>query len=166
MQIGIVSDTHNHWDTRIEAFFSRCEVILHAGDIGSLALADRIAAFRPLIAVSGNIDDAATRREYPLTYEGYLGSCHVLMTHIGGHPGRYAPGVRKAIAEAGPNIFICGHSHILRVMYDRSLGTLYVNPGAYGLQGFHSVRTALRLRLEGATPHDLEVLEIPRGRGK
>lgn len=162
MMIGIVSDTHNHWDERIETFFGNCDVILHAGDIGSLALADRIAAFRPLIAVSGNIDDAATRREHPLTYDGNIGACHILMTHIGGHPGRYAPGIRSAIKASSPNIFICGHSHILRVIFDRSLGTLYINPGAYGLQGFHRVRTALRLRLDGATPRDLEVLEIPR----
>lgn len=162
MQIGIVSDTHNHWDERIESFFSGCDVILHAGDIGSLSLADRIAAFRPLIAVSGNIDDATTRREYPLTYDGTVGACHILMTHIGGYPGHYAPNVRKAIRTAAPDIFICGHSHILRVIYDRSLSTLYINPGAYGLQGVHKVRTALRLRLDGATPHDLEVLEIPK----
>lgn len=162
MQIGIVSDTHNHWDDRIENFFSDCEVILHAGDIGSLALADRIATFRPLIAVSGNIDDALTRREYPLTFDGQVCGCHILMTHIGGHPGRYAPGVRKAIANAAPAIFICGHSHILRVIYDHALNVLYINPGAYGLQGFHKVRTAIRLNLDNATPHNLEVLEIPR----
>ena len=162
MQVGIVSDTHNHWDDRIESFFAPCDVILHAGDIGSLALADRIAAFRPLIAVSGNIDDSATRREYPLTFDGLIGSCHILMLHIGGHPGHYAPNVRKAIRDAKPDIFICGHSHILRVAFDRSLNTLYINPGAYGLQGFHTVRTAVRLQLDGATPHDLEVLELPR----
>lgn len=162
MQIGIVSDTHNHWDDRIETFFAGCKVVLHAGDIGSLSLADRIAASRPLIAVAGNIDDAITRLEYPPEFNGSINECRILMTHIGGHPGRYAPGIRKKIEAATPNIFICGHSHILRVIFDRSLNTLYINPGAYGLQGFHHVRTAIRLELNGPTPKNLEVLEIPR----
>ena len=160
MQVGIVSDTHNHWDDRIESFFAPCDVILHAGDIGSLALADRIAAFRPLIAVSGNIDDSATRREYPLTFDGLIGSCHILMLHIGGYPGNYDPRIRGQIYASPPQLFISGHSHILKVKYDKTLNLLHINPGAAGMQGWQKERTLVRLIIEGNRFADCEVITL------
>lgn len=162
VKIGIVSDTHGHWDAQIEDFFGPCASILHAGDIGSLALADRIAAFRPLYAVSGNIDDALTRSEHPLARQVQIEGVSIYMQHIGGHPGRYAPGVRQTLQRLRPRVFIAGHSHILRVVNDRSNALLYINPGAYGHHGFHAVRTAVRLDIDGEELRNLEVLNLPR----
>ena len=163
MKIGIISDTHGHWDSSIERFFAPCQEIWHAGDIGALALADQIAGFRPLRAVYGNIDDATTRREYPEELFFEVEGATVYIRHIGGHPGHYAPGVAQRLKALRPTLFVCGHSHILRVINDHARGVLYINPGAYGLQGFHHVRTAIRLEMADGRPHNLEVLELPRG---
>lgn len=162
MKIGIVSDTHGHWDSEVEEFFAPCAEIWHAGDIGSLALADRIARFRPLHAVSGNIDDGITRREYPETQHRQVEQVSIYMQHIGGYPGHYAPGVRQVLLALRPKVFIAGHSHILRVINDKTCNVLYINPGAYGHQGIHQVRTAIRVDIVGDTLQNLEVLNLPR----
>ncbi|PIE83793.1 MAG: YfcE family phosphodiesterase [Bacteroidia bacterium] len=162
VRVGIVSDTHSHWDEEVEAFFADCAELWHAGDIGSLEVLDRMRAFRPVRAVWGNIDDAAMRREVPQEQDFTLAGLRVYMRHIGGYPGRYAPGVRRRLLELRPDLFIAGHSHILKVLHDELLGLLHINPGAYGREGFHTLRTAVRLELAGGKPVGLELLRLPR----
>ncbi len=161
--VGIVSDTHGWWDGEIEAFFASCEEVWHAGDIGGLEVADRICAFRPLRAVYGNIDDARLRAEYPEELLFDFAGLRVYMRHIGGYPGRYAQGVRARLQALRPDVFVDGHSHILKVMPDRGLELLHINPGAYGKSGFHQLRTAIRLGFAAGRPKELEVLRLPRG---
>ncbi len=160
--IGLISDTHNHIDPKHLDFLSDCSVIWHAGDIGSVDLADRIASIKTMVAVHGNIDDYNTRLQYPefqiFTVEGVK----VMMTHIGGYPGRYAKGLSARFLEEKPDIFVCGHSHILRVMYDNKYNMLVMNPGAAGQYGQQPKRTALKFRISGKDIHDLEICELPR----
>ena len=162
-RIGIISDTHGTFDEPLRNFLRDVDEIWHAGDIGSLDLADEIAAFKPLRAVWGNIDGGMARRVYD---EGAYFRCEevtVLMTHIGGYPRRYAPRALQRIQSARPKLFIAGHSHILKVQFDPVYQLLAVNPGAAGLYGFHKVRTAIRLTIDGADMRDMEILELPRG---
>lgn len=161
-RIGILSDTHGTFDEPLRQFFAEVDELWHAGDIGSLELADEIAAFKPLRAVSGNIDGDLTRRVYPLVASFQCEGVKVLMTHIGGYPRRYAPGVVQRIQAQRPNLFIAGHSHILKVQYDPVYELLAVNPGAAGLHGFHPLRTAIRLTIDGSEMRDMEVWEAPR----
>lgn len=161
-RIGILSDTHGTFDERLREFFRDVDEIWHAGDIGSLELADRIAAFKPLRAVSGNIDGGLTRRVYPQFLTFTCEEVPVLMTHIGGYPRHYAPHIVDRIRAVRPRLFVCGHSHILRVMYDEVYDLLAVNPGAAGEYGFHRTRTAVRLVIDGAQMRDMEVGEWPR----
>ena len=162
--IGLLSDTHGQLDDKFLKFFEPCHQLWHAGDIGSLKLADQLAAFKPLVAVSGNIDDHATRLVYPMEQRFTIEGMDVYMTHIGGFPGHYAANVRPLLQHNPPKIFVCGHSHILRVMYDKKYGTLVMNPGAAGLQGFHQVRTALRFSIHNGEVSGLEICELPRSR--
>lgn len=161
-RIGILSDTHGTFDEPLMEFFAGVDEIWHAGDIGSLDLADRIAAFKPLRAVSGNIDGGLTRRVYPEFLSFRCEEVQVLMTHIGGYPRRYDPRAVARIQAVRPKLFIAGHSHILKVQYDPVYDLLAVNPGAAGAFGFHKVRTALRLVIDGETMRDMEVGEWPR----
>lgn len=161
-RIGILSDTHGTFDEPLAEFFAGVDEIWHAGDIGSLDLADRIAAFKPLRAVSGNIDGGLTRRVYPDFLAFRCEEVQVLMTHIGGYPRRYDPRAVARIQSVRPKLFIAGHSHILKVQYDPVYDLLAVNPGAAGAFGFHKVRTALRLVIDGETMRDMEVGEWPR----
>lgn len=158
-KIGIISDTHGIFDEPLMNFLSPVDEIWHAGDIGSVELADRIAAFKPLRAVYGNIDGGETRRIFPEFNFFWCENAKVLMTHIGGYPGRYTPPAMEKIRELGPDIFISGHSHILKVIYDKQHDLLHINPGAAGKYGFHHVRTAVRLEVEGADISNLEVGE-------
>lgn len=160
--IGLLSDTHNHLDDKFFNFFEPCHQIWHAGDIGSLALADKIAQFKPLIAVSGNIDDHITRVSYPMEQRFTIENTDVYITHIGGYPGHYSAGARALLQTNPPKIFVCGHSHILRVMYDNKYQCLVMNPGAAGLYGFHHQRTAIRFKINGGDISDLEICELPR----
>ena len=161
-RIGIISDTHGTFDDTLREFLKDVDEIWHAGDIGSIELADRIAAFKPLRAVSGNIDGGMTRRVYPAfqAFEGERGQ--VLRTHIGGYPRHYDPRAVQKIQSVHPKLFIAGHSHILKVIYDPVYDLLHVNPGAAGEFGFHKVRTAVRLTIDGAEMRDMEVGEWPR----
>lgn len=161
-RIGIISDTHGTFDARLREFLKDVDEIWHAGDIGSLALSDRIAAFKPLRAVAGNIDDALTRRAYPLFCSFRCEQVEVLMTHIGGYPRHYDPRALAEIQARRPKLFIAGHSHILKVIYDPAYDLLHINPGAAGNFGFHKVRTAVRLTVDGARMCDMEVGEWPR----
>lgn len=162
-RIGIISDTHGTFDEPLRNFLRDVDEIWHAGDIGSLDLADEIAAFKPLRAVWGNIDGGMARRVYEEFCYFRCEEVTVLMTHIGGYPRRYAPRALQRIQSARPKLFIAGHSHILKVQYDPVYQLLAVNPGAAGLYGFHKVRTAIRLTIDGADMRDMEILELPRG---
>lgn len=161
-RIGIISDTHGSFDEPLRNFLSEVDEIWHAGDIGSLELADEIASFKPLRAVWGNIDGGMARRVYDEFAYFRCEEVSVLMTHIGGYPRRYAPRALQKIQSAHPKLFIAGHSHILKVQYDPVYDLLAVNPGAAGLYGFHKVRTAIRLTIDGAAMRDMEVWELKR----
>ena len=160
--IGLLSDTHNHLDDKFYNFMESCDMIWHAGDIGSIALADKIAKFKPLIAVSGNIDDYQTHLVYPLEQRFTVEEVDVYMTHIGGYPGKYSAAAGKVLRTNPPKIFVCGHSHILRVMFDEKFNCLVMNPGAAGQYGQQPKRTVLRFKLHQGEVKDLEICELPR----
>ena len=165
-RIGLLSDTHAHWDDRYTKHFAQCDEIWHAGDIGSLEVAERLAAFRPLRAVCGNCDGGDLRRLFPLVLRFRCEEADVLMKHIGGYPGHYDRSVAGLLLRRPPRLFIAGHSHILKVQQDPTLGLLHINPGAAGLQGWHRVRTLVRFTVDGADVRDLEVIELgERGAG-
>lgn len=159
-KIGLLSDTHSCWDDKYETYFADCDEIWHAGDIGSMDLLLKFEAFKPLRAVYGNIDDARVRRAVPEFQRFTLEGVDVLMTHIGGYPGRYEPSVRKILFANPPKLFIAGHSHILKVRYDDTIKCLHINPGAAGKSGFHRVRTLVRFTLDNGNIADLEVIEL------
>lgn len=159
-QIGVLSDTHGFFDPRLKVFFANCNEIWHAGDIGNLETADEIAAFKPLRAVYGNIDGHEIRTVYPENQRFQYEGMDIWITHIGGYPGNYDGKVRNTIRINSPELFICGHSHILKVMPDKSLGLLHINPGAAGKSGFHQVRTAVRFEIESGRIKELEVIEL------
>ena len=159
-RIGLLSDTHGYWDDKFETYFETCDEIWHAGDIGTLELATRFEAMKPFRAVYGNIDDYKTRITYPQTLRFTLEKVEVVMTHIGGYPGRYDPSIRAQLLARPPKLFIAGHSHILKVLYDKKLDCLHMNPGAAGKYGFHRVRSLLRFVLDEGDIRDLEVIEI------
>jgi putative phosphoesterase len=159
-RIGLLSDTHGYWDDKYAEYFGVCDEIWHAGDIGSPALADRLAALRPLRAVHGNIDGDDLRRQFPRTIDFEVEEVSVMMTHIGGYPGRYEPSIRAKLYSLRPKLFVAGHSHILKVMYDSNLKCLHINPGAAGLSGFQTVRTLVRFTIDKAEIKDLEVIEL------
>lgn len=161
-RIGLLSDTHAYWDDRYLHHFEECDEIWHAGDIGSLELAMRLQEFRPLKAVFGNCDGGNLRIMFPEKLRWNCEGADVFMTHIGGYPGRYDMRIRQEIYTNPPKLFISGHSHILKVLYDDKLKLLHINPGAAGLQGWHQVRTLIRFTIEDASFKDLEVIEIPR----
>lgn len=159
-RIGILSDTHGYWDDRYLEYFAECDEIWHAGDIGSYDLIRRLEEFRPVKAVCGNCDGGDTRKIYPELLEWECENTRVMMTHIGGYPGKYAPGIRKILAEKRPQLFIAGHSHILKVMFDKQMNLLYINPGAAGIMGWHKVRTLIRVTLSQGNFSNLEVIEL------
>lgn len=147
-------------DDRILHYAEQADEIWHAGDIGSLDVTDRLSAVKPLKAVYGNIDNATIRKEFPLNKRFRCEEIDIWITHIGGYPGRYSPAVKEEIRNNPPKIFISGHSHILKVMNDKSLNLLHMNPGAAGKQGFHKKRTMLRFKIDGKEIKDLEVIEL------
>lgn len=159
-RIGLLSDTHGYWDERYLKYFDTCDEIWHAGDIGSQEVADRLAAFRPLRAVYGNIDGQDMRLRFPEINRFTLEGADVLMKHIGGYPGKYDPSVRQILTTQPPQLFISGHSHILKVKYDPKLHLLHINPGAAGKYGFHKVRTLVRFSISEGAFSDLEVIEL------
>lgn len=161
-RIGIISDTHTTFDDTLRTFLKDVDEIWHAGDIGSMETADQIAAFKPLKAVCGNCDGGVMRRVFPEFQSFECEGVKVLMTHIGGYPRRYDPRALKQIRELHPQLFIAGHSHILKVINDPVHDLLHINPGAAGCFGFHAVRTAIRLVFDRGTMRDLEVGEWPR----
>jgi uncharacterized protein len=165
MKIGLLSDTHGWIHPRLYDFFSECDEVWHSGDIGSTDTADELSRFRKFRAVYGNIDNAVIRTMFPEFLRFRIDDVDVLMTHIGGHPGHYFPEVKKVLTKDPPDLFICGHSHIAKVIYDKNLGFLFINPGAAGYTGFHKFMTAVRFNITGTQIHDLELIELGE-RGK
>lgn len=159
-RIGLISDTHSFLDDAVFRHFENCDEIWHAGDFGNIALADQLAAFKPLRGVYGNIDGQDVRIVYPENLRFKCEDTDVWMTHIGGYPGRYNPKLRAELYRNPPKIFICGHSHILKVIYDNKINCLHLNPGAAGKVGWHKVRTLLRFSISGDKVHDMEIVEL------
>ena len=160
-KILLLSDTHSYIDDRIIHYAEQADEIWHAGDIGSIEISDKLKATgKPLIAVYGNIDNTEIRKEFPLNQRWMCEDVDVWITHIGGYPKKYSPAVRDEIRQNPPKLFICGHSHILKVMMDKDLGLLHMNPGAAGKHGWHKQRTMLRFVIDGENIKDLEVIEL------
>ena len=159
-RIGIISDTHSFWDEKYLKYFEQCDEIWHAGDIGSTEVAEKLAAYRIFRAVYGNCDGGDLRIMYPEVLRWKCEDVDVLMKHIGGYPGNYDPSIRSNIFVRPPQLFISGHSHILKVKYDKTLGLLHINPGAAGIQGWHKQRTLIRVTIDGKEFKDLEVVEL------
>lgn len=161
-KILLLSDTHSYIDEKIISYAEKADEIWHAGDIGDLHVSDTLQKIKPLKAVYGNIDDAKARTEFSLHQRFFCENIDVWITHIGGYPGRYAPAIREELYTRPPRLFICGHSHILKVMNDKTTGLLHMNPGAIGVHGFHTVRTMLRFEISGSKIGNLEVIEFKR----
>jgi uncharacterized protein len=161
-RIGLLSDTHGYLDDRILTFLSECDEIWHAGDIGNVETAQKLFRLKPFKAVYGNIDGPDLRQVYPVRLRFVCEEVDVLMVHIGGYPGHYSAEIRKEITTSSPKLFISGHSHILKVIYDKRYQLLHINPGAAGIQGFHQIRTLIRFSIDKEVIKDLEVIELGR----
>jgi len=163
MYIGLISDTHGVFDKQFKEFLEPVDVVWHAGDWGGdYEFTTEISSFKPVVGVHGNCDGQDIRLEYPRFQSFDCEGMTVLMTHIGGYPGHYDPYAKSLIESLKPSLFVCGHSHILKVMQDNRYNMLTVNPGASGNQGWHVVRTALRFRIDDGKIHDMEVFELNR----
>ena len=160
LRIGLISDTHHFLDDNVFRHFEKCDEIWHAGDFGTIEVANKLAAFKPLKAVYGNIDGQDVRTVYPEQLRWRSEGINVFMTHIGGYPPKYNPAVKKILQADPPQLFISGHSHILKVIYDDKLSCLHINPGAAGRQGWHTIRTLVRLTIDGNNMKDCEVIEL------
>jgi len=161
MKIGLISDTHSYLDTKVFDHFKGVDEIWHAGDIGTMALADELAAFKPLKGVYGNIDDKELQARFPEDLWMEIEGVNVLMTHIGGAPPNYNPRVKKLLKDKTPQLFICGHSHILRIKRDPAFNNmLFVNPGAAGQHGFHVMKTIVRFEIAFGEIRNMEVIEL------
>ncbi|MGB0773738.1 MAG: metallophosphoesterase family protein [Flavobacteriaceae bacterium] len=161
-KILLLSDTHGHIDDHMMKYVKESDEVWHAGDIGTTQVTDTISSQKPLRAVFGNIDNHELRLSFP---EELLFECediNIYMTHIGGRPGRYAKGISKKIKSIKPKIFICGHSHILKIQYDKVNQLLFINPGAIGKHGFHKVRTMVRFEIDKSDIKNMEVIEVKR----
>jgi putative phosphoesterase len=159
-RIGLISDTHNYLDEAVFKHFEECNEIWHAGDFGTAVIADRLKEFKPLKGVYGNIDGYDIRSIYPEKLVWNCEEVKVYMKHIGGHPGKYAPGVKQDLLLNNAKLFISGHSHILKIIYDDKINCLHMNPSAAGNQGWHKVRTIVRFTIDGSNIKDCEVIEL------
>lgn len=159
-RIGLLSDTHSYLDDNILKHFDNVDEIWHAGDFGDISVAERLAAHKPLRGVYGNIDASDVRQTFPEHLRFKVEDVDVWMTHIGGYPGRYHPAIRNEIYTKPPKLFICGHSHILKVMYDEQIKCLHINPGAAGKHGWHKVRTLIKFCVTADKIHNLEAVEL------
>ena len=160
VKIGILSDTHGYIDERIFKYFENCDEVWHCGDWGSVQAVEKLRAFKPLRGVWGNIDSYEIRNMFPLHNRFRIEDTEVWITHIGGYPGKYDAMVKPTIFENPPQLFVCGHSHILKVQFDKTVNLLHVNPGAAGKYGFHTVQTLIRLEIDGSKIQNLEVIEL------
>ena len=167
MRIGLISDTHGFLDDVVFSSFAECDEIWHAGDFGPVELLHRLKAFKPVRGVFGNIDGDRVRSELTRDLTWDCDGVRVYMTHIGGHPGHYDARARRELDVVKPGLFICGHTHVVRVMRDPTLGLLHLNPGASGHQGWHTSRTILRFTVEASVIGGVELIELgPRGQGR
>ena len=162
MFIGVISDTHKYFDENVKNFLKDVDLVLHAGDFGNIETANKIADFKPLKGVYGNCDGTDIREYHPYIQVLDIEGIKILMMHIGGYPGRYDYRAMQLINAHRPDIFICGHSHILKVIYDNKFNCLTINPGAAGIEGFHVVRTAIRFHIDEGKIHDMEIGEWKR----
>ena len=161
MRIGLLSDTHGFLDPKIFHYFEKCDEVWHAGDVGSVEIIEALQAFKPLKGVYGNIDDVRIQARFPEDLRFQCEGFDIWMTHIGGAPPRYNPRVKKELSKQSPDVFICGHSHILSIKRDPVFNDmLYLNPGAAGNQGFHTMKTIVRFTVEQKTIRDLEVIDL------
>ncbi|MER3464543.1 MAG: YfcE family phosphodiesterase [Chitinophagaceae bacterium] len=161
-RIGLISDTHNYLDLSVFKHFEQCDEIWHAGDFGTALIADELKNFKPLKGVYGNIDGYDIRSIYPQKLIWNCEDVTVYMTHIGGNPNRYAPGIKQDLMANKAKLFISGHSHILKIIYDNAINCLHINPGAAGNQGWHKIRTIVRFAIDGSNIKDCEVIELGR----
>ncbi|NNE76767.1 MAG: metallophosphoesterase family protein [Pricia sp.] len=159
-KILLLSDTHSYLDDTILKYARQADEIWHAGDIGTLSVIDDLRKIKPVRAVYGNIDNQVIQKEFPLNQRFFCEGVDVLITHIGGYPPKYNAKTRTLIDENPPKLFICGHSHILKVMMDKKRDILHMNPGACGKHGFHQIRTMLRFKINGKDIKELEVIEL------
>ena len=159
-RIGLIADTHNYLDESVFVHFKDCDEIWHGGDFGTVDIANQLKAFKPLKGVYGNIDGMDIRCTYPEQLVFMCEGVKVLMRHIGGYPPKYNPETKKEILLHQPQLFISGHSHILKIMYDEKLNSLHMNPGAAGKQGWHKIRTLIRFVVDGKEMKDCEVIEL------
>lgn len=159
-RIGLISDTHNYLDEAVFKHFEKCDEIWHSGDFGTAAIADKLKEFRPLKGVYGNIDGYDIRSVYPETMIWNCENVAIYMTHIGGYPNHYAANVKQDLIRTEARLFISGHSHILKIIYDDKINCLHINPGAAGNQGWHKIRTIVRFAIDGSNIKDCEVIEL------
>ena len=162
IRILLLSDTHSYIDEQILKFVKQADEVWHAGDIGDIRVTDKIAELKPLRAVYGNIDNVQIRAEFPLDNEFIIEDVSIYITHIGGYPNKYNQRVKDKLQNKTPDLFISGHSHILKVMPDKKLNLLHMNPGAAGKHGLHRVRTMLRFKIDKKEIKDLEVIELAK----
>jgi putative phosphoesterase len=162
MRIGLISDTHGYLDKKIFTYFKECDEIWHAGDIGSIEIVDRLSEFKKLRGVYGNIDDREIRQKFPAEDVFEVGGTVVFLTHIGGYPPRYTSNIRGRLDEFHPDLFVCGHSHIVKIMHDHKRALIHINPGAAGKQGFHKIRTIVRFSIISCRFEDMQVIELGR----
>lgn len=160
MKIGLISDTHSYLNPSVFTYFKDCDEVWHAGDIGDKQVADQLESFKPLRAVFGNIDDKEMQLRYPEDLWFDCEGLTIWITHIGGAPPNYNPRIKKILKEKAPDVFICGHSHILRIKKDPTFNMLYINPGAAGNHGFHSMKTIIRFEISNKIISKLEVIEL------
>ena len=159
-RILLLSDTHSHIDDAIIKYVNQADEVWHAGDIGDLNVTDQIKKLKPLRGVFGNIDDDKARLDFPLHNRFFCENVDVWITHIGGYPGKYNPKIVEELTKNPPKLFICGHSHILKVIFDKKNNFLHMNPGAAGISGFHTIRTMLRFVIDYDKIKDLEIIEL------
>lgn len=161
-RVVLLSDTHGRIDDSFDKFLNQCDIILHAGDYGDWSVIDRLQKFAPVKVVSGNIDSPFFRKDAPLVLRFNIEEVSFLMMHIGGYPGKYCRNARMEIAKQKPDVFVCGHSHILRIIYDKNLGMLTLNPGAMGFEGFHNVRSVICFDVDGKDIRNMRTVTLPR----
>ena len=159
-KVGLISDTHGYMDDRIIHHFQDRDAIFHAGDIGNMEVMDKLASISQLYGVFGNIDGQDIRQVYPEELQVKIEGYKIFMIHIGGYPGKYQKGIKQKLKESQPNLYICGHSHILKVMPDKELGLLHINPGAAGTQGFHKKRTLIKFEINNGKAGNMQVVEL------
>ena len=159
-RIALLSDTHNYLDPKLFKYFESCDQIWHAGDIGTISVMEELRRIKPVVAVYGNIDGQDVRKEYKKNERWMCEKVDVLMTHIGGYPNRYSAEALELIRQKPTQLFICGHSHIWKVMFDKQYDLLHINPGAAGIHGFHKVKTLVRFTIDAEKIKDLEVIEL------